>query len=80
METSLRLLLVGDSEPEAELLQGELRRAGYDPHARRVSHEDDLRHAFDHAPPDVVFADASSETLSPLKVIALLEELEWDGP
>ena len=80
METPLRLLIVGDSEPEAELLQGELRRAGYEPQARRASHEDDLRHAFGREPLDVVFADASFETLSPLKVIALLEELEWDGP
>ena len=80
METSLRLLIVGDSEPEAEQLQAELRRAGYVPQARRVSHEDDLRHAFDQSPPDLVFADASLEALSPLRVIAVTEEREWDGP
>ncbi len=57
MAGSLRVLLVEDSENDAELMAEALQSAGYDLRLRRVESEDELRHALGRGPWDIVFAD-----------------------
>lgn len=80
METPLRLLIVGDSDSRADALRDELRRGGYAPKGGRVADEDGLRKALAGGALDLVLSDAALEGLSPLRVLAVLEEHEWDGP
>jgi diguanylate cyclase (GGDEF)-like protein/PAS domain S-box-containing protein len=80
MDTPLRLLIASDSEARAEALRAELRGSGYAPEGDRIDDEDGLRAVLARGPVDIVFADTAVTTLSPLRVLSLLEEHEWDGP
>jgi PAS domain S-box-containing protein len=53
----LNLLLIEDSEEDAELVQYELRRHGYDVAARRVWSGPSLREALDAGPWDIALSD-----------------------
>jgi len=57
MTTPLRVLLVEDSEDDAELLLRMLRKGGYAPEHRRVENDHDLQSALTHEQWDVVITD-----------------------
>jgi diguanylate cyclase (GGDEF)-like protein/PAS domain S-box-containing protein len=80
MDSPLHLLIASDSESAAEALRDELRRSGYRPEGPRVEDEDGLRNALALGPVDLVLADAALIDPSPLRILAVLEEREWEGP
>ena len=80
MDTPLHLLIASDSESSAEALRDELRRSGYVPDGPRVEDEVGLRSALADGPVDLVLAEAALLDPSPLRVMRLLDELEWEGP
>jgi PAS domain S-box-containing protein len=80
MAVALRVLLVEDSPDDAELLMRELRRGGYDPTARRVDTEEDLRAATEAGSWDVAICDWSSPRLSATRAVQVLKEGGFEGP
>jgi hypothetical protein len=75
----LRVLLVEDSEADAELLDSELRGQGFDLHMERVATESALRNALDR-PWDVVLADYVVPGFSGLGALVLVKERAPDLP
>jgi diguanylate cyclase (GGDEF)-like protein/PAS domain S-box-containing protein len=80
MDTPLHVVIVGGTEARADALRDELRRHGYVPNGPRVEDEDGLRNALTLGPVDLVLSDDAVAGLSPLRVLSVLEEHEWDGP
>jgi PAS domain S-box-containing protein len=80
MAEPLRVLLVEDSVEDAELLMRELRRGGYEPSARRVDTEDDLRAAVDEESWDVAICDWSLPGFSATRAVEILKQDVFDGP
>jgi PAS domain S-box-containing protein len=80
MTKDLRVLLVEDSEQDAELLMRELRRGGYAPTARRVDTEEDLRAAMEADSWDVAICDWSMPVFSATRAIDVLKQEAFEGP
>lgn len=70
----LRLLLVEDSEDDAELLQMELRRGGYAPVARRVASADEMKAALEEEQYDCVISDYVMPGFGGLEAMSLFRE------
>lgn len=79
-DEQVRVLLVEDSEEDAELLLHELARGEFRPSHTRVDSEDDLRSALASGTWDIVICDWVMPQLSAPKAIALLREAAYDGP
>jgi signal transduction histidine kinase len=75
-DESLQLLLVEDSDDDAELVVRELRRAGYAPNVRRVASHDDFVAALEAAPWDAIVSD---HTMPGYGGLAALEDLRASG-
>jgi DNA-binding NarL/FixJ family response regulator len=71
MTNSLRVLMVDNSEADAELIKQELSRAGLAPITRRVASENEFAAALHEFSPDVVLSDHSA----PLNVSGALQLL-----
>ncbi len=73
MTTPLNILIVEDSQNDAELALQELRRAGFDPKWRRVETEQGF---LDELPnrPDIILSDYSMPQFSGLRAAKLLRE------
>ena len=80
MSTSLRVLLVEDSEDDALLLERELRRSDYDPRVKRVETPEAMKAALDREPWDLVIADYVLPRFSGPAALALLKESGLDLP
>jgi two-component system cell cycle sensor histidine kinase/response regulator CckA len=80
MKQSLRVLVVEDSEPDAELLLRELGRAGHAVVCRRVETLEALREALLVEVWDVIISDFSLPTFDGLEALALVRELELELP
>ncbi|MBI3982996.1 MAG: PAS domain S-box protein, partial [Gemmatimonadetes bacterium] len=80
MAIPLRLLAVEDSEEDAELLVRELRRAGYEPRARRVDTPAAMSAALDEGPWDLVTADYRMPQFSGTAALSLLRERDTETP
>lgn len=80
MTTPLRVLIVEDSEDDAELLVLELRRAGYEPDALRVETAGEMRAALQQGGWDVVICDYSMPRFSALSAIWELKQCTLDVP
>ena len=59
MEKSLRVLMLENSEADAELIKHELSRAGLDPVTKRVDSEESFAAALREFDPELVLSDHS---------------------
>ncbi|WP_433056467.1 ATP-binding protein [Dactylosporangium sp. CS-033363] len=77
-----RVLLVEDSVSDAELLELELRRAGFAPDCRRVDTRDGFRAALHDGggPPDVILADYTLPQFGALEALEVLGADGYDVP
>jgi signal transduction histidine kinase/DNA-binding response OmpR family regulator len=80
MSTSLRVLIVEDSEDDALLLVRALRRGGYDPTFERVETAAAMKAALDQQTWDVVISDYAMPHFSALAALTLLKESGLDLP
>jgi PAS domain S-box-containing protein len=80
MNKSLRVLLVEDSEDDAELLTYELERSGYNLFCERVDTEASMSAALDSQPWDIVIADYTLPSFSAPAALNLLKEKALDLP
>ncbi|WP_019507763.1 bifunctional diguanylate cyclase/phosphodiesterase [Pleurocapsa sp. PCC 7319] len=81
MSKLLRVLIIEDSEDDAELLAIELERGGYEIIHRRVDTKADMKAALSESPPwDIVLADYSMPQFSAIAALELLKEWELDLP
>jgi PAS domain S-box-containing protein len=76
----LRVIIVEDSEDDAMLLVGGLRRAGLEPKYELVSTPDQMRAALDRQEWDIVISDYSMPHFSGLAALNLLKDRELDIP
>ena len=81
MSELLRVLIVEDSEDDAELLAIELERGGYEIIYRRVDTKADMQSALEEASPwNIVLADYSMPQFSAIAALNLLKERQLDLP
>ncbi len=76
----LRVLLVEDSEDDAELVVWELRRAGFEPQFDRVQQAETLEDALDRQAWDLVIADYTMPGFSGLEALAIVKARGLDTP
>ena len=81
MSKLLRVLMVEDSEDDAELLAIELERGGYQVFFQRVDTKEEMQKALgQHQPWDIVLADYSMPKFSALAALKILKEHSLDLP
>lgn len=81
MSKVLRVLLVEDSEDDAELLVIALERGGYQVISRRVDDKIDMQTALEESPPwDIILADYSMPQFSAIAALKLLKKNQLDLP
>ena len=73
MTRPLQLLLVEDSQEDAELMIRELRHAGFDPQARRVESEEAFLAALEN-PPQIILMDYQLPSFNALRGLTILRE------
>jgi signal transduction histidine kinase len=76
----LRVLIVDDSEDDAELLLHELRRGGYEPTWKRVDHASGMTAALAESAWDLVIADYRMPRFSALDALTVLQASGLDLP
>ncbi len=79
MVTPLRVLVLEDNPADAELMLHALRRAGFDPIAKRAETEQEFRDGLESSP-EVVLADFSLPEFGALEALRILQENELDIP
>jgi len=79
MAIPLNILIVEDSQDDAELLMAEMRRAGFKPKWKRVETEPDYLTEIKKSP-DIIFSDYSMPRFSGLRAAELLRESGLDIP
>ena len=77
---ALRVLMVEDSEDDAELLLRELRRGGYDPDFQRVDTAADMHAALDRQTWDLVLTDHDMPNFSALGALTIMQNRGLDLP
>jgi two-component system, cell cycle sensor histidine kinase and response regulator CckA len=80
MGIPLRVLLIEDSEDDAQLLLRELRRGGYEPTHERVETAPTLKAALDRQAWDLVIGDYSMPHFSGVAALAIVRERGLDIP
>src|SRR5690349_11086995 len=80
MGKTIKILLIEDSENDAELLLHELRRGGYDPVHKRVETEEGLRTAIEQETWDLVTCDHTMPQFNSTAALGLLRARELDVP
>jgi signal transduction histidine kinase len=78
--TPLNVLIVEDSEEDADLIVLELKRGGYDPEFRRVDTAEGLLRALAEKSWDLVLSDFSMPKFSVSEALALVQQQEPDLP
>lgn len=76
----LRVLIVEDSEDDAELLLIDLRRAGYEPSYRLVQTREEMVAALDAQDWDIVISDYNMPHFSALGALGVMRERNQDLP
>src|SRR6266850_2169704 len=80
MGTSLRVLIVEDSEEDSELVVHELRRAGFDPDRKRVQSRETMREALSRDTWEIVISDDNMPGFNSAGAIATVKEFGIDVP
>jgi PAS domain S-box-containing protein len=80
MSAVLKVLLVEDSENDAELLLHALKKAGYNPTARRVDNAADMDEALAHGSWDMVISDYVLPQFSGLEALKHIQRRNLDIP
>ncbi|HTQ77250.1 MAG TPA: PAS domain S-box protein, partial [Burkholderiales bacterium] len=80
MGNTLKVLLVEDSQLDAELALRELKRAGLDPEGRVVQTEPEFLRALEEFGPEVVLSDFSMPQFDGMRALRLLREARPDTP
>jgi signal transduction histidine kinase len=80
MSEPLRVLIVEDSDDDAELVIRELERGGYEPKFERVQTQQAFKDALDAAPWDVIISDHTLPTYSGFAALADLRATGKDIP
>ena len=80
MTTQLRVLLIEDSENDAELLLRELRRGGYAPEFERVEKPEELDDALARQSWDLIVSDYAMPHFNGLQALKLTQEKGLDIP
>jgi signal transduction histidine kinase len=80
MKNTLHVLIVEDSENDAELVRRQLTVAGYEVVMRRVETEEDLRAALTEATWQLVVCDYRLPRLNALRALEVLQATELDLP
>src|SRR5437879_11545646 len=80
MATSLRLLIVEDSEDDTQLLLNALKKGGYDPTFERVTSGAEMEIALARQKWDIIVADQNLPHFSGLEALDLLKENGYDIP
>ncbi len=78
--STLRTLVVEDSEDDAELLIRQLTRSGYEPSATRVETAEEMSRLLDEKTWDLIIADYSLPNFSAVQALHLLHEKGLDIP
>jgi len=76
----LKVLIVEDSEEDADLIVLELKRGGYDPRCRRVDEAQTLRSALDEDEWDLVLSDYSMPRFSLPEALDIVRQKSADLP
>ena len=79
-QQALRVLLLEDSEIDADVLTLELRRAGYTPSTTRVESRESFSQALAEGPWDLLVADYNLPSFSGLDALAIYKESGLDVP
>src|SRR5438445_5163145 len=80
MSRPLRILIVEDSEQDAQLLLHELHHGGYDPMYERVETAAAMNSALDRPQWDAVIADYTLPNFNAMAALALVKERGYDLP
>ena len=80
MELPLAVLIVEDSESDAQLIVRMLRRAGYDVLSEQVETAEQMRAALEKQTWDIVISDYSLPQFDGHTALELLKEKQWDIP
>src|ERR1043165_1629984 len=76
----IRVLIVEDSEEDADLIVLELKRGGYDPVYRRVDNPAEMKRALEDQDWDLVLSDFSMPNFSVPQALNLVQEHREDLP
>jgi DNA-binding NtrC family response regulator len=76
----IHVLIVEDSADDAELIQLELKRAGYDPLIQRVETETEMRHFLREEKWDLIASDHQMPHFSAFEALEIWKEQELDIP
>jgi signal transduction histidine kinase len=76
----LRVLIVEDSEEDADLISLELKRGGFDPLCRRVARSDQMADALEQGAWDIVLSDFSLPEFSVAEALAMVQQAGLDIP
>jgi PAS domain S-box-containing protein len=80
MAKQLRVLLIEDSDDDAQLLLFKLKDGNYDPHWKRVDTYDAVVSALDHGEWDLILCDYQLPGFSGVKALATYKEKNLDIP
>src|SRR5436305_370693 len=80
MGLPLRILLVEDSEDDAELMLRQLQRSGYDPVGRRVASAEEMGEALNDSTWDIVISDYVMPGFGGLEALQIFHQRGLDIP
>ncbi len=80
MEPTLNLLLLEDVRSDAELVEHELKRSGFQITSRRVESREDFLRELSGGPTDIILADYTLPQFSALEALQLLREVRCKIP
>lgn len=80
MDKYPQVLIIDDSEDDAQLLLGELSKNGYEPHHDRVDSTESMKHAINEKKWDIVLSDCVLINFSALSALDILKENGLDLP
>lgn len=80
MKTTLRVLIVEDSEFDAQMISSHVRKGGYDVVSERVETSDGMNRALREKPWDVILSDYNLPQFSAPEALKILQSSELDLP